>query len=192
MEWEKTKMKDMKDIAIFIAGGWLATRLFSGVKANPSSYGVTSGCDPATSDPKLNRRNKEKAVKLAHYGANPFGKGVGLAKVVDEVYIAKVRRVLPLMVSVGHNNYWKAKARRERIGVRRAREEICGNCKAFDVSPEQVRCGGAGGKMVAVMCTISGHPRPTRTLGFCQAWNFTCSAFRTCDSWVGGDFMQRD
>jgi hypothetical protein len=174
-------MNTPKDVVIFILGGLVAHRIFSTrTRSNPR------GCNPATQDSQLNRANKEEAVEIADYGPDPFGKGFGLAKKVDDVYIRKVDGVLPLLVSSGHSAYWQAKAQRTETSTQDAREHICGNCKAFDVSEQQVECGGAGGKLVAVICAVSGHPRPSRTYGFCQAYKFGCSAFRTCDSWVGG------
>ena len=157
-------------------------------------YALTKGkCHPATQDKMLNKENKGTAVDVADYGPNPFGSGVGLGRKVKDVFVPHLNRVLSLMVSTGDNDYWEAKAERMGESLEHAREEVCGNCKAFDVSDAQVDCGGAGGKLVAVVCasdehicSLGEHPKPTRTVGFCQAYKFSCSAFRTCDSWVSG------
>ena len=165
---------------LWIVGGIAGLHLLR--KKNPP-YG--GDCPAPTQDSALNKANKMTAVKKANYGPDPFGQGVGLAKVLDKIPFKGIG-VLPLKAPAGHEGYWRAKARRERVSVAKAREQLCGNCAAFDVSPQMVACGGASDEAISVICSISGHPRVTKTVGYCRAWDFTCSAMRTCDSWVGG------
>jgi hypothetical protein len=49
--------------------------------------------------------------------------------------------------------------------------QLCGNCIAFDVSPEMVRCGGAS---------------KDGSMGYCEMHRFSCAAEKTCLTWKGG------
>lgn len=110
-------------------------------------------CPAATQDPKLNNRNRLRAVREAKYGPvriTMFG-----MQVIDLEGGAALR-------------YWRNMARRWGIPYTDAIRRRCGNCAAFDTSPEMVNCRGAS---------------RNGTLGYCHAWNFTCAARRSCLSW---------
>lgn len=48
---------------------------------------------------------------------------------------------------------------------------LCGNCAAFDITPQMVKCGGANSK---------------GTVGYCKMHDFSCSAEKSCLTWAPG------
>jgi hypothetical protein len=139
---------------------------------------VELDCPPATQDPKVNRAHKEAAAKDYHYGPEPFSR-------IAATTIGHVKG-LPLLVPEGHDLYWERKANRREVSRIRARKEVCGNCKAFNITPKMVACGGASEQPILVPCSKGGPPRLTTPVGYCEAHRFKCSALRTCDSWSEG------
>lgn len=116
-------------------------------------------CPRATQDAVLNTKNRNKAIKRLGYGpANPAKPG----------------------------DFWEKKSEMwDNIPVGEAKEMLCGNCAAFDISPEMLKCIDKG---------ISGEDsresgRATikaGKLGYCHMHKFKCAAKRTCDTWVTG------
>ena len=49
--------------------------------------------------------------------------------------------------------------------------KLCGNCIAFDVTPQMVACGGANKE---------------ETVGYCKMHDFSCAAEKTCLTWAPG------
>jgi len=151
-------------------------------------------CPAPTQSPRLNARNKAAAARDYAYGPAPMGTvGAGWhpARIVGVVGRVAGRwrglRILaPSLSSSEARAYWTAKAAAKRITLEQATRELCGNCKAYDVSPAMQACGGAGGEAIAVVCAQTGRPRMTLPRGYCQMHNFTCSALRSCSTWVGG------
>jgi len=67
--------------------------------------------------------------------------------------------------------FWPMKAARWHLPLKLATLRRCGNCGVYDVSPKAKSCGVAsedGGR------------------GFCQGHQFTCEAFKVCDTWSPG------
>ena len=126
----------------------------------------------------LNKKNKILAAKEHFYGPDPLGKA--MAKTIATV------KGLPVLAPAGHLAYWMEKASRKQISVPMAQKQLCGNCKAFNITPEMVACGGATERPILVECAKGGPPRLTTTVGYCDMHEFKCSALRTCDTWVGG------
>ena len=110
-------------------------------------------CPRPTKYPQLNAHNRLLAIREAMYGP------------VRVTFLD--RRVLDLQ-GKAVRVYWKRMARRWGLPLADAIERRCGNCAAFDTSPQMVACGGA---------SSDGE------VGYCHAWNFTCAARRTCLSW---------
>jgi hypothetical protein len=135
-------------------------------------------CPPAVKDAALNRKNKLAAVRDHYYGPDPLGRVLSRS-------IAVVHQ-LPLLVPIGHEVYWAAKGARKGVRVEQARKQICGNCKAFNITPTMIACGGASEKPILVPCAKGGPPRLTTPIGYCEMHDFKCSALRSCDTWVGG------
>lgn len=62
----------------------------------------------------------------------------------------------------GNSGFWTDKARRWGLPVLNARMRRCGNCNSFVIQT------------------------PDGNVGWCQQYDFNCSALRTCDTWVPG------
>jgi hypothetical protein len=119
-------------------------------------------CPPATQDIALNLRNRGTAINVAFYGpANPR---------------------LPNV------EYWQHLAAQWGISPAEAQTMRCGNCAAFDISPEILDCindGLAETGVDAQDVIVAGE------LGYCHAFKFKCAASRTCSAWiVGGPITQ--
>ena len=135
-------------------------------------------CPPAVKDAELNQKNKAAAAAEHFYGPDPFGRPLSRS--------LGVIRKLPVLAPAGHLPYWTGKAQRKAIPVGLAEKQLCGNCKAFNITPAMVACGGASERPILVECAKGGPPRLTTTVGYCEMHEFKCSALRTCDTWVGG------
>jgi hypothetical protein len=48
---------------------------------------------------------------------------------------------------------------------------FCGNCAAFDITPQMIKCGGANEE---------------GTVGYCKMHDFSCAAEKTCLTWAPG------
>ena len=116
-------------------------------------------CPPATQDIALNLKNRQKAI-------NEFGYG-------------------PLNPDLPNNKFWAKKVAEWQLDTAdEAKKSLCGNCAAFNQSPEMLDCiaQGIGSK---------DHDDPLATidagdLGYCQFLKFKCASRRTCDAWVVG------
>lgn len=135
-------------------------------------------CPAPVKDEALNKKNKILAAKEHFYGPDPLGRA--LTKKLGVV------KKLPLLAPSGHPEYWEAKAQRKQIPVALAMTQLCGNCKAFNITPSMVACGGASERPILVPCPKGGPPRLTTPVGYCEMHEFKCSALRSCDTWVGG------
>ena len=135
-------------------------------------------CPKPLKDAALNKKNKMAAAEEHFYGPDPFGrpltKQIGM---VDK---------LPVLAPSGHPDYWRGRAARKLIPVELAKKQLCGNCKAFNITPPIVACGGASERPILVECAKGGPPRLTTPIGYCEMHEFKCSAMRSCDTWVGG------
>lgn len=113
-------------------------------------------CPKATQDVGLNLMNRQKAIKVASYGpANP---------------------------NQPSRDYWKKLASIWGISPDEAKTMRCGNCAAFDVSPQIRACisqGLAGGRDAEQIIEAG-------VLGYCHAFRFKCASARTCSAWVVG------
>ena len=113
-------------------------------------------CPMPTKDVGLNLKNRQKAIKGQHYGpANP---------------------------SLKNEKFWAAKAKMwDDIPVSEAKTMLCGNCAAFDRSPEMLKCIKGG---MEDQTPDSYDAVEAGTLGYCHMLKFKCAAARTCDAWV--------
>lgn len=113
-------------------------------------------CPKPTQDVDLNLRNRQKAIKGQRYGpANP---------------------------SLKNDKFWSAKAKMwDDIPISEAKTMRCGNCAAFDRSPQMLKCirDGLGDENPDSYDTVDAG-----TLGYCHMLKFKCAAARTCDAWV--------
>jgi hypothetical protein len=118
---------------------------------------MTMNCPIATRDMALNLRNRHRAIVTALYGpANP---------------------------RLANDNFWRRIASEWGVRPQEARTMRCGNCAAFDVSPEMLSCIRGGLEEDGVEADdviVLGE------LGYCHAFKFKCAASRTCLAWIVG------
>ncbi len=118
-------------------------------------------CPPETSDIALNLENRQKAIDEFGYG--------------------------PLNPLEQNKNFWEEKVKKWRLdSVEEAKKSICGNCAAFIITKDMLKCIANGlsnednNKEDAFATIEAGQ------LGYCEALDFKCSALRTCNAWVVG------
>jgi len=120
----------------------------------------SSKCPPATQDIDLNLENRQEAIESKGYG--------------------------PLNPNQPNRKFWKQKAEMWKLdSVDEAKESICGNCAAFDVTKKTLNCIAKG------IGSDEGSEDPhdvidAGQLGYCRFLKFKCAARRTCDAWVVG------
>jgi hypothetical protein len=120
----------------------------------------TSKCPPATQDIDLNLENRQEAIESKGYG--------------------------PLNPNQPNTKFWKQKAEMWKLdSINEAKESICGNCAAFDITRKTLNCIAKG------IGSDEGSEDPhdvidAGQLGYCRFLKFKCAAKRTCDAWVVG------
>jgi hypothetical protein len=116
----------------------------------------TSECPAPTQDITLNLKNRAKAITAAKYG--------------------------PENPNLPNEAYWKRMADEWDVSTEDAKKSRCGNCAAFNVSDTIKQCIADG---------IGNEADPwgvvkLADLGYCQIFDFKCSAQRSCRAWVVG------
>ena len=116
----------------------------------------TSECPLPTQDITLNLKNRAKAITAAKYG--------------------------PENPALPNEAFWRRKADTWDVTVDDAKQSLCGNCAAFNVSEDIKECIAQG---------IGNEADPWGTikladLGYCEIFDFKCAASRTYDAWVVG------
>ena len=106
-----------------------------------------SSCPIATQDLEVNTVNRDFAQEKYNYG--PLN--------IDEP-----------------GNYWEGVAKEWDTTVEAAKESLCGNCVAFDISPRMEDC------MPGPVSEDGGR------LGYCWMPQFKCHSLRTCHTWAKG------
>jgi len=104
-------------------------------------------CPPATQDIAINTDNRNSTIKNYMYGPLNFKNPA---------------------------DYWKKAAKLWDTTEESAKESLCGNCVAFDVSPRMEKC--MPGK------TSDDYGK----LGYCWMHHFKCHSARTCETWAAG------
>lgn len=113
-------------------------------------------CPMPTLDITLNLKNRAKAITSAGYG--------------------------PENPKLPNTAFWMKKADQWDVSTEDAKQSLCGNCAAFNVSDDIKECIAKGIGMDA-------DPWGTielAELGYCEIFDFKCAASRTCDAWVVG------
>ena len=87
----------------------------------------------------------------------------------------------PLNPNEPNEEYWSDKAKMFGGDVQSAKKALCGNCSLFVQTKSMLNCIAGGIDDVNEWDTIEAGD-----LGYCEAFDFKCSAARTCDAWVGG------
>jgi len=104
-------------------------------------------CPPATKDLALNTKNRDATIKKYNYG--PLN--------VDEPA-----------------DYWKKIAKYWNTSEKAAKQSVCGNCVAFDISPRMKDC------LPGDTFDKDGE------LGYCWMHHFKCHSARSCHTWAKG------
>ena len=113
-------------------------------------------CPLPTQDITLNLKNRAKAITSAGYG--------------------------PENPALPNNAFWSKKADQWDVSTDDAKQSLCGNCAAFNVSDKIKNCIADGiGREADPWGTIK-----LADLGYCEIFDFKCAASRTCDAWVVG------
>lgn len=130
------------------------TRLVEAIRKEQEEITSMFACPAAAGDLKLNTRNRNKAIKdeLIDYG--------------------------PLNLS--DKKYWKELAKHWDTSVKVAKQSLCGNCGAFDISPQMLDC------MPGEIEDKDGK------LGYCWMHDFKCHSARSCRTWVAGGPIKTD
>lgn len=119
----------------------------------------TSNCPPATQDIALNLKNRKNAIDTAMYG--------------------------PLNPAEPNEEYWQALADEWLVDSETAKQQRCGNCAVFNISPSTKECISLGLTGESASDTFDAIDAAGE-LGYCEAFDFKCASARTCRAWVGG------
>ena len=121
---------------------------------------IEDKCPESTQDINLNLQNRQRAIENQGYG--------------------------PLNPNLPNDKFWDKKAQMWQLDtVDEAKQSLCGNCAAFDITEKTLDCIAKG------IGTDGGSEDPfdvieAGKLGYCRFLKFKCAASRTCDAWVVG------
>jgi hypothetical protein len=132
--------------------------------------GMLSGvvCPIATQDVHINLKNRNHAFKDYGYGPpNP-----------DETNTA----------------FWLKKAKMYNAPTDSIKGMLCGNCAAFIQTPKMMECivGGLEKDENEGELSYDEQFVAAADLGYCDLFQFTCAAARTCDAWKSGGPITKD
>lgn len=117
-------------------------------------------CPAPTQNIELNLQNRQKAIDEYGYG--------------------------PLNPNLPNNKFWQKKVDMWGLdSMEEAKQSLCGNCAAFDITKKTLDCIAKG------IGNDQGSEDPfdvinAGDLGYCRFLKFKCAAARTCDAWVVG------
>tara|TARA_R110000822_G_scaffold306046_1_gene432088 strand:- start:120 stop:530 length:411 start_codon:yes stop_codon:yes gene_type:complete len=111
-------------------------------------------CPKATQDLELNTKNRDASIEAEHIQYGPLN-------LTDE-------------------GYWERAADHWNTDVKTAKQSLCGNCVAFDISPRMLEC------MPGEVSDGDGR------LGYCHMHHFKCHSARTCYTWAAGGPIKED
>jgi hypothetical protein len=129
----------------------------------PVTAAASSACPPATQDIGLNLENRKNAIDTAMYG--------------------------PLNPAEPNDEYWQALADEWSVDVETAKQQRCGNCAVFNISPSMKDCIASGLTDNADDFDLIDS---AGEFGYCEAFDFKCASARTCRAWVGGGPITED
>ncbi len=132
--------------------------------------GMLSGavCPIATQDFHVNLKNRNHAFKEYGYGPpNP-----------DEP----------------NDVFWLKKAKMYNAPTEAIKGMRCGNCAAFIQTPKMMQCiiGGLEKDENEGELSYDEEFVAAADLGYCDLFQFTCAAARTCDAWKSGGPITKD
>ena len=111
-----------------------------------NSYEIFS-CPLPTQDLALNTNNRNDAIEADHIHYGPL--------------------------NLNDEEYWEDLAEHWKTDVSVAKKSLCGNCAAFDISPQMKEC-------------MPGSVQKDGVLGYCWMHKFKCHSARTCYTWAAG------
>ncbi len=111
-------------------------------------------CPLATQDLQVNTQNRDASIQAEHIQYGPMN-------LTDEAY-------------------WTAIAEFWNTTPDVAKQSLCGNCAAFDLSPRMKQC------MPGEVSDDAGE------LGYCWMHKFKCHSARTCRTWAAGGPITED
>ncbi len=113
----------------------------------------SNGCPGATQNIAVNTKNRDATIKGYNYG--------------------------PLNVDIP-GDYFEKVAEFWNTSEEAAKESLCGNCVAFDISDRMDQC------MPGRTSAEADEEITQGVLGFCWMHHFKCHSERTCHSWAKG------
>jgi hypothetical protein len=116
-----------------------------------------ASCPAPTQDIGLNLKNRKNAIDTAMYG--------------------------PLNPAEPNEEYWQKLADEWSVDTETAKQQRCGNCAVFNISPSMKDCIQSG--LTGDSDTFDAIDEAGE-LGYCEAFDFKCASARTCRAWVGG------
>ena len=131
----------------------LPTLLLQAASSAVELLKAAASCPLPTQDLKLNTLNRNKAIQADHIQYGPL--------------------------NLSDANYWVRLAKHWRTTPEVAKESKCGNCTAFDVSPQMQKC-------------MPGMVQEDGVLGYCHMHHFKCHSERTCYTWAAGGPITKD
>jgi len=111
-------------------------------------------CPKATQDLELNTKNRDASIEAEHIQYGPL--------------------------NLNDEGYWERAADHWNTDVDTAKQSLCGNCVAFDISPRMLEC------MPGEVSDGDGK------LGYCHMHHFKCHSARTCYTWAAGGPIKED
>jgi hypothetical protein len=126
--------------------------------------GLLSGvvCPVATQDVSTNLKNRNHAFKEYGYG--------------------------PPDPNESNDVFWLKKAKMYNAPTKDIKNMLCGNCAAFIQTPKMMECiiGGLEKDEGENELSYDENFVKAADLGYCDLFQFTCAALRTCDAWKSG------
>jgi hypothetical protein len=126
--------------------------------------GLLSGvvCPVATQDVSTNLKNRNHAFKEYGYG--------------------------PPNPNEANDAFWLKKAKMYNAPTKDIMGMRCGNCAAFIQTPKMMECILSGLEKDEGKNELSYDENFVKAadLGYCDLFQFTCAALRTCDAWKSG------
>ena len=117
-------------------------------------------CPIATQDVSINLKNRNNAFKKFGYG--------------------------PPNPNEANDVFWLKKAKMYNAPTNTIKGMRCGNCAAFIQTPKMMACISGGLEKDEEGLSYDQNFIKAADLGYCDLFQFTCAAKRTCDAWKSG------
>ena len=130
--------------------------------------GLLSGvtCPVSTQDISINLKNRNHAFKEYGYG--------------------------PPNPNEANDAFWLKKAKMYNAPTDSIKGMRCGNCAAFIQTPKMMACITQGLEKDEEGLSYDQQFIIAADLGYCDLFQFTCAAARTCDAWKSGGPITKD